>query len=88
MPRPGERTRSRKRTPKPLPGGKTGTQFKYEIAARPTCSRCGRQLAGVSNSSPKVRKLNRSGRRVQRVHGGQLCHECIKTALRQAARAL
>ncbi|HYB68449.1 MAG TPA: hypothetical protein VEC97_02785 [Candidatus Acidoferrales bacterium] len=88
MPRPGERTRSRKRTTKPVPGGRTCTQFKYEVAARSTCSRCGRELAGVSNSSPKARKLNRSGKRVQRVHGGQLCHVCIKTALREAARAL
>jgi large subunit ribosomal protein L34e len=88
MPRPAERTRSRKAIPKPLPGGKAGVRFKHEIAARPICSLCGRQLAGVSNSSQKVRTLNLSGRRVQRVHGGQLCHDCIKTALRRAVRTL
>jgi len=89
MPRPSERTRSRVRVTKPLPGGKTGTQFKGEIGALSRCSRCGQQLAGISSSNPlKSRKSDLSRKKVWRIYGGQLCHSCLKTALRQSAREL
>ncbi|HVO86086.1 MAG TPA: 50S ribosomal protein L34e [Candidatus Eisenbacteria bacterium] len=86
MPRPSERTRSRKRVTKPLPGGRTGTLFKGEAGARLRCSICSQELAGVPNTS-KTRKLNQSKKTVRRPYGGQLCANCLKTAFKQAVRA-
>ena len=87
MPRPSERTRSRIRVTKPLPGGNAGTQFKGESSAPSRCSLCGQLLAGVANSSPlKSRKSNRTRKKVWRLYGGQLCHNCLKTAMKESAR--
>ncbi|MEM3641787.1 MAG: 50S ribosomal protein L34e [Candidatus Bathyarchaeia archaeon] len=87
MPRPAQRTRSRKRVCKALPGGRTGTQFKSEVTASSSCGLCKKPLAGVPRLSPsKMRKLNRTRRRIWRIYGGQLCHDCLKTAIKQAAR--
>lgn len=89
MPRPSERTRSRKRAFKPSPGGKMGTRLKNEIGAFSRCISCGRQLAGLSNSSSlKTRMLNKGKKSVWRPYGGQLCHNCLKVALKQAAKTL
>jgi large subunit ribosomal protein L34e len=85
MPRPSERTRSKKRLVRPLPGGTSGTLFKGEIGAPVKCSVCGKELAGVSNTY-KSRRLNLTKKRVWRPFGGQICHSCLKTALKQTAR--
>ncbi|MEM1588872.1 MAG: 50S ribosomal protein L34e [Candidatus Bathyarchaeia archaeon] len=89
MPRPALRTRSRKRVSKALPGGRTGIRFKREIPAQARCGICGNPLAGTPHLLPsEIRKLNRSRRRVSRIYGGQVCPNCLKTALKQAARTL
>lgn len=89
MPRPALRTRSRKRVSKALPGGRTSMQFNREIPVKTRCSVCGNLLAGIPRLVPsKARKLNRTRRRVSRVYGGQFCPNCLKTALKRAARAL
>ncbi|HJW98026.1 MAG TPA: 50S ribosomal protein L34e [Candidatus Bathyarchaeia archaeon] len=87
MPRPSERTRSKKRLIRPLPGGTSGTLFKGEVGSPLKCSVCGQELAGVSNTS-KSRRLNLSKKRVWRPFGGQMCHSCLKTALKQTARKI
>ncbi|MGQ9538349.1 MAG: 50S ribosomal protein L34e [Candidatus Bathycorpusculaceae bacterium] len=89
MPRPAQRTRSRKRVSKALPGGSTGVHYKREVTAQNICSLCGRLLAGTPSLPPsEMRKLNRTKRRISRIYGGQLCHSCLKTALKRAARIL
>lgn len=89
MPRPALRTRSRKRVSKALPGGRTSTHFKREIPGQAKCSVCGGPLAGFPRLLPsEIRRLNRSQRKVSRIYGGQVCPNCLKTALKQAARTL
>ncbi|MGC8998088.1 MAG: 50S ribosomal protein L34e [Candidatus Bathyarchaeia archaeon] len=87
MPRPAQRTRSRKRVYKALPGGRTGIHFKREVPRGSSCARCGKPLAGIPRLLPyETRKLNRTKRSISRIYGGHLCPSCLKTALKQAAR--
>jgi large subunit ribosomal protein L34e len=87
MPRPQNRTRSKKRVSKALPGGGHTTTYKQKAVGAACCSICGRPLAGTEHLSKlKASKLNRSKKRVWRPYGGQLCHNCLQTSLRQAAR--
>ncbi|MEM3616442.1 MAG: 50S ribosomal protein L34e [Candidatus Bathyarchaeia archaeon] len=89
MPRPSQRTRSKKRVLKALPGGRTGTHFKRKVPKGGSCARCGKPLAGIPSSLPhEVRKLNKTKRNISRIYGGHLCPNCLKTALKQVARAL
>ncbi|MEM3553805.1 MAG: 50S ribosomal protein L34e [Candidatus Bathyarchaeia archaeon] len=89
MPRPYQRTRSRKRVFKALPGGRTGLHFKREVPKGTICVKCGKPLAGVPRLLPhEVRKLNKAKRSVSRIYGGHLCHDCLKMALKQAVRTL
>ncbi|MEM3565647.1 MAG: 50S ribosomal protein L34e [Candidatus Bathyarchaeia archaeon] len=87
MPRPARRTRSCKRVFKALPGGRTGVHFKREVPKGGGCARCGKPLAGVPRLLPyEARKLNKTKRSISRIYGGHLCHNCLKAALKQAAR--
>ncbi|MGB9960518.1 MAG: 50S ribosomal protein L34e [Candidatus Bathyarchaeales archaeon] len=89
MPKPAQRTRSRKRVCKALPGGRTGIHFKLEVAAQKSCGLCGKPLNAVPRLPPsEIGKLNRTRKRIWRIYGGQICHNCLKTALKKAARTL
>lgn len=89
MPQPHLRTRSRRRLSVALPSGESRIHFKTENTSAPPCFSCGQPLAGVPHLSPvKMHKLNRSKRRIWRPYGGQLCHNCLKNALKHAARIL
>ncbi|MDH5438630.1 MAG: 50S ribosomal protein L34e [Candidatus Bathyarchaeota archaeon] len=88
MPRPSLRTRSRKRRSLRMPGGSTKTHYKREKTSVSRCSRCGQALSGVPHSTPsELRKLTASQRRLERVYGGQLCHNCVRELLKQAVRS-
>ncbi|MGB9676417.1 MAG: 50S ribosomal protein L34e [Candidatus Bathyarchaeales archaeon] len=87
MPQPHLRTRSEKRLRVALPGGRSKMHYKKELTAAPTCALCKKPLAGIPQlTTAKIRKLNRSKRRIWRLHGGKICHNCLKNALKQAAR--
>ncbi len=87
MPRPSQRTRSRKHSPKRLPGGDATIHFKKEKVKASRCARCDRILAGVPRlPQSKTGKLTASQKRIQRVYGGQLCHVCLQDLLKHAVR--
>ncbi|MEM3627749.1 MAG: 50S ribosomal protein L34e [Candidatus Bathyarchaeia archaeon] len=89
MPQPHLRTRSEKRLTVALPGGRNTTRYKKELNAAPTCALCKKPLAGIPHlTTAEARKLNRTKRRIWRLHGGKICHSCLKKALKQAARAM
>ncbi|MEM2994726.1 MAG: 50S ribosomal protein L34e [Candidatus Bathyarchaeia archaeon] len=89
MPRPSQRTRSKKRIYKALPGGGKKLHFKQKPSALSRCASCGKLLLGIPRVTPsKIRKLNRTKRRVWRPFGGYLCHNCLKNSLKQAIRAV
>lgn len=65
------------------------THFKQEKIRASCCARCGQVLSGVPRLSPsKLRKLSASQRKVERMYGGQLCHNCLRDLLKQAVRNL
>ncbi|MEM3622507.1 MAG: 50S ribosomal protein L34e [Candidatus Bathyarchaeia archaeon] len=89
MPKPHLRTRSRKRQKTKLPGGRSQVHYKRKKTPAPSCFICGQPLAGIPKTIPsKMRKLNRSKRRIWRPFGGQICHNCLQNALKQAARTI
>lgn len=89
MPQPRLRTRSEKRLTVALPGGGTRTHYKKELPSKPTCALCKKPLAGIPRlKTAKLHKLNRTKRRIWRLHGGKICHNCLKNALKQAARTM
>lgn len=87
MPRPSQRTRSRKRSPKRLPGGRASVHYKKEKVRASRCVRCNRVLSGVPRlAQSKMGKLTASQKRIQRIYGGQLCHVCLQDLLKHAVR--
>lgn len=87
MPKPYQRTRSRRRTSLKLPGKDATIHYKRERIGASHCFRCGRVLPSVPVLiSSKLRSLPASERRLQRMYGGQLCHICLQEALKQAVR--
>lgn len=89
MPQPHLRTRSRKRLNTKLPGGRGQIHYKKEKTTAPICFVCGQPLAGTPRGgSTEIRKLNRTKRRIWRPFGGQVCHNCLKVALKQAVRVI
>jgi large subunit ribosomal protein L34e len=88
MPKPYQRTRSKKRIPVKLPGKSAATHYKRERINVSHCVQCGRLLSSIPRLAPsKLRSLPASKRRLQRMYGGQLCHICLQEALKQAVRS-
>lgn len=89
MPRRSERTRSRKRVCKRLPGAGSGVHYRLKAGAVQRCRVCKRPLAGVARVSRfSGSKLSRGRKTVLRPFGGQVCPDCLKRGLRQAARSV
>lgn len=87
MPRPSLRTRSRKRSPKRLPGGGATMHYKKEKVRASRCARCNRVLSGVPRlAQSSMGKLTASQKSIQRMYGGQLCHICLQDLLKHAVR--
>lgn len=89
MPKPSLRTRSRKRRELRLPGGRATTHYKREKPSAVLCARCGKALSGIPHAVPsKLRKLPASRKKIERMYGGQLCHNCLQDLLKQAVRSI
>lgn len=89
MPQPHLRTRSRKRLNVKLPGGENRLHYRASGISPLLCTICDKPLAGIPHGAQKeMRKLNRSKKRIWRPYGGQICHNCLKNALKQAVRSL
>ncbi|MGQ9641306.1 MAG: 50S ribosomal protein L34e [Candidatus Bathycorpusculaceae bacterium] len=89
MPQPHLRTRSRKGIKKTLPSGKSKMHFKMGKPKALSCFLCKKPIAGIHRLNPaEMRKQERSKRRVWRPYGGQICHNCLKNALKQTARTM
>jgi large subunit ribosomal protein L34e len=74
---------------KSLPGGKNKVYFKKEKPKGPSCFLCGKPIAGFPRLTPsETNKQNRSRKRVWRPYAGQVCHSCLKNALKQTARTM
>jgi large subunit ribosomal protein L34e len=88
MPKPSQRTRSKKRNPLKLPGSGAAMHYKRERIGISHCFQCGRLLPSVPRlTSSRLRSLSASKKRLQRMYGGQLCHICLQEALKQTVRS-
>jgi len=69
-----------------LPSGSGRTiHYKKTRVKAGRCVQCGRVLFGVPRKHPsELTRLSASQKRPQRMFGGQLCHGCLKEALKQA----
>lgn len=83
MPRPYLRSRTVKRTEVHTPGGTTIMHYRRARKGLPRCAECGATLGGIG---PLSMTLPKSARRVSRVFGGRLCHNCTASRFRALAR--
>ncbi|MQY62284.1 50S ribosomal protein L34e [archaeon] len=89
MPQHSRRSRSKKRSQTKSSGGRTLIHYRAGKTSLPCCSNCGQTLAGLPRpDSAKISKLTGTKRRVGRMYSGNLCHGCLRSLLRQAARNL
>lgn len=87
MPQPHLRTRSKKRLKVKIPGGETRIHYKTKDISPLSCVLCNKLLAGIGHRTPaRMRKLNRSKKRICRPYGGKICHNCLKNSLKQTVR--
>lgn len=89
MPQPHLRVRSERKFKVAVPGGENRIHYIKTATSVVSCSLCSRPLSGISRmATVEIRKLNRSKRRIWRLYGGQVCANCVRKAIRQAARTV
>ena len=87
MTAPQYRSRSKKRKPVRLPGGKTEVHYKQKKPGKHKCGRCGKPRSGVPNAVPaKMKKLSKSEKIPERPYAGVLCTECTERLFRYKTR--
>jgi len=87
LPRPGLRTRSKRRVYVRTPGGETVVHYEPRRPGPARCALCGRPLNGVPRLRPsELRKLPKTAKRPERIFGGVLCHECLEKVLKLTIR--
>ncbi len=78
MPRPSQRSRSKRRVYVRIPSGKTVIRYEKRHKKFYRCAICGKPLAGVPREPSKVPK---NQRRPERAYGGYICAECLRREL-------
>ncbi len=87
MPRPGLRTRSKKKIYVRTPGGRVTVHYRSKKPGQPRCAICGRPLHGVPRLRPyQLRKLAKTEKRPERPYGGYICPSCLARLYRVAVR--
>lgn len=85
MVRPAYRSRSLRRVKVRTPGGDTVVHFEKRKTNYHHCALCGAVLQGM----PRLRKgSHESIRPPTRPYGGNVCHRCLREALKRAVRLL
>ena len=87
MPRPSQRSRSKRRVKKKMPGGKTRQSYAARRPKVHKCSKCGIELKGMPRLMPTIAKKSpRTKKTVNRPYGGFLCAKCARDKIKQEAR--
>ena len=81
MPKPYQRSRSRRIIRKRTPGGRLVTYYRKKLGDYPHCPICGRKLQGLPRAK-EMKKLNLSKKRVTRMYS-DLCPECSRKMIRK-----
>ncbi len=88
MPRPSQKTRSRRRVYVRLPGGDTVIHYEKRRPGPARCAICGRPLNGVPRLRPvELRKLPKTAKRPERMYGGVICPSCLEKLLKKTIRS-
>ncbi|MEM2102829.1 MAG: 50S ribosomal protein L34e [Candidatus Bathyarchaeia archaeon] len=81
------RTTTKKRAQVRLPGKRSAIHFKKERVKGAHCLRCGQLLSGIPRLSPsKMSRLALTEKKTERPFSEQLCHNCLRTLIKQAVR--
>lgn len=89
MPRPGYRSRSKRRVFDKTPGGLLKIHYEPRKPGPARCGVCGRPLNGVPRLAPvELRKLAKTEKRPERMYGGVICPSCLSRLLRESARSV
>ncbi|OYT39883.1 MAG: 50S ribosomal protein L34e [Desulfurococcales archaeon ex4484_58] len=89
MPRPSQRTRSRRRVYVRTPGGRLVIHYEPRRPNIARCAICGRPLNGVPRLRPvELNKLAKTEKRPERPYGGVICPSCLARLVRESARIL
>jgi len=84
MPKPSQRTRSKKKVVARLPGGEHRTQYTGKKHKFARCSICGVKLSGVPTQMHG--KYSKTQRRPNRPYGGAICHSCLRNKIKSEVR--
>lgn len=76
MPRPSQRSRSKRRAFRRTPGGRTVIHYEERPHGLPRCAKCNSMIQGIGHRD--LKKGSRSERSVERYYGGYLCHKCLE----------
>jgi len=83
MPKPKDRSRSKRKVFKRVPGGKTKLTFrKKKHTDKHRCAIC----KNVLQATHSKKKLTKTQRKPERLFGGHLCHKCTDKVVTYAAR--
>ncbi len=89
MPRPGLRTRSKRKVFVRTPGGRVVVHYRPKKTGPARCAICGKPLNGVPRLRPyQLRKLAKTEKRPERPYGGYICPSCLARLYREAIRSL
>ena len=84
MPKPAQKSTSRRRIKVNIPSGKAVIHYVRRKPNQARCGVCRKQLHGVASGfSAKVRALSKSERRPERPYGGNLCSTCMREAMKR-----
>ncbi len=87
MPRPSQRTHSRRKVYRRTPGGRTVIHYEKRKPNPARCALCGRPLNGVPRLRPvELRQLPKTKKRPERMFGGVLCASCLEKLLKKSIR--
>lgn len=87
MVRPGLRSRSMKRLKRRSPSGEARIIYRRRKKHVAHCMICGRPLGGVTRDRRDLRRGPKTAKRPERYFGGVICPDCLRAALKIAARA-
>ncbi|MCX8199565.1 MAG: 50S ribosomal protein L34e [Sulfolobales archaeon] len=89
MPKLWQRSSSRRRICRRIPSGVAVVHYELRNVNVAKCSICGTQLGGIPRLNlSSLRKLAKTEKRPERIYGGTLCHRCLASLLKEAARVI
>ncbi|MFX1511005.1 MAG: 50S ribosomal protein L34e [Promethearchaeota archaeon] len=84
MPPPVRRTKGQKTRKIKTPGARLATHYSRRGKNSVNCGICKKPLQGISKGRiSDIRSLSKSSKRPNRPYGGQLCSNCLKTAIEE-----